>query len=351
MNPPRVLHPGQVLLVQLRRLGDVVLTTALLEDLRRAFPHTPVDFLVGDRAAPLLEHHPLIRDRLIYDRQHPIRTWRAVRRRGYDWIIDPQSSPRTAPLALFTGSPVRAGFAVRGWGWVYTHRLARAGRAVEYVSRERQRLLEMLGVRVGPVRTSLTLTTQERGAGHELLASRGIRAGAPVVGLVLSAGEPAKEWPPGHFAMLADGLAWAGIQVVLFEMPGDGEKATHASAGSRAFVRIPVPGLRDFMSALAACDVLVSADTGPAHIATALRVPRVTIFGPEPPAAWAPADDRSVIALRAETARDLGIVPKDDPRAATLTAEVTPTQVFEAVRTLLARQSGSGDGASASRSG
>jgi len=351
VKPPRVLHPGQVLLVQLRRLGDVVLTTALLEDLRRAFPHTPVDFLVGDRAAPLLEHHPLIRDRLIYDRRHPMRTWRAVRRRGYDWIVDPQSSPRTAPLALVAGSPVRAGFAVRGWGWVYTHRLSRAGRSVEYVPRERQRLLEMLGVRVGPVRTRLTLTAQERASGHELLASQGIRAGAPVIGLVLSAGESAKEWPPGHFAMLADGLAWTGIQVVLFEMPGDREKAAHASAESRAFVRIPVPGLRDFMGALAACDVLVSADTGPAHIATALRIPRVTIFGPEPPAAWAPLDDRSVMALRAETARDLGIVPKDDPRAATLTAEVTPTQVFEAVRTLLARRSSSGDGASASRSG
>ena len=351
MKPPAVSHPRQVLLVQLRRLGDVVLTTALLEDLRRAFPHTPVDFLVGDRAAPLLEHHPAIRERLIYDREHPTRTWRTVRRRGYDWIVDPQSSPRTAPLALVSGSPVRAGFAVRGWGWVYTHRLPRAGRAVEYVPRERQRLLDLLGVRVGPVRTSLTLTAQERALGRELLASHGVRGDAPAVALVLSAGESAKEWPPGHFALLADGLAWAGIQVVLFEMPGDSGKASQASQGSRALTRISVPGLRDFMGALTACDVLVSADTGPAHIATALRVPRVTIFGPEPPAAWAPPGDASVIALRAEAARDLGIVPNSDPRASLLTAEVTPTQVFEAVRTLLARRPGVGDGASASRWG
>jgi ADP-heptose:LPS heptosyltransferase len=234
---------------------------------------------------------------------------------------------------------------------VYTHRLPRAGRVVEYVPRERQRLLEMLGVPVGPARTSLALTAQERASGRELLASRGIRGDAPVVGLVLSAGESAKEWPPGHFATLAEGLAWAGIQGVLFETPGDGDKASHAFKGSRAVMRIPVPHLRDFMGALAACDVLVSADTGPAHIATALRVPRVTIFGPEPPAAWAPGDDASVIALRAATARDLGIVPKSDPRAATLTAEVTPTQVFEAVRTLLARRPGVGDGARATRSG
>lgn len=254
-------------------------------------------------------------------------------------------------MALVAGSPVRAGFAVRGWGWVYTHRLPRSGRAVEYVARERQRLLELLGVEVGPVRTTLALSAQERLAGHALLASRGIRADAPVVALVLSAGESAKEWSPTHFGTLADGLGWAGIQVVMFEMPGDHAKVSLAAQASGVFVRIPVPGLRDFMGALAACDVLVSADTGPAHVATALRVPRVTIFGPEPPAAWAPPGDPSVIALRAEAARELGIVAKSDPRAATLTSQVTPAQVFEAVRTLLARRPGFEDGASASRSG
>ena len=116
MKPLRVPHPRRILIAQLRRLGDVVLTTALLNDLRRAFPNTPVDFLVGDRAAPLLEHHPLIHERLIYDREHPMRTWRAVRARHYDWVIDPQSSPRTAPVALLSGAPVRAGFAARVWG-------------------------------------------------------------------------------------------------------------------------------------------------------------------------------------------------------------------------------------------
>lgn len=338
-------------MVQLRRLGDVVLTTALLEDLRRAFPHAAVDFLVGDRAAPLLDRHPLIRERLIYDRDHPTRTWRAVRSRRYDWIVDPQSSPRTAPLALVSGSPVRAGFAARGWGWVYTHRLPRAGRAVEYVPRERQRLLELLGVKPGPVRTSLALSAEERASGRELLAAHGVRADAPVAALVLSAGERAREWPVTHFGVLADLLASARIQVVLFEMPGDTAKVSQVAERSRRLSHVAVPSLRDFMSALVACDVLVSGDTGPAHMATALRVPRVTIFGPEPPAAWAPADDPSVIALRADRARTLGIVPKSDPRAATLTAQVTPAHVFEAVRTLLARRPGTGDGASASRSG
>jgi ADP-heptose:LPS heptosyltransferase len=269
-----------------------------------------------------------------------------IRARRYDWIIDPQSSPRTAPLALVSGSPVRAGFAVRGWGWVYTHRLPRAGRPVEYVARERQRLLEMLGVTVGAPRTSLALSAEEGAGGRRSLADHGVRAGAPTVAFVLSAGEAAKEWPPEHFAALATELAREAMQIVIFEMPGDAAKVARATAHLASVARIPVPGLRDFMSALAACDVLVSADTGPAHIATALRVPRVTIFGPEPPAAWAPLDDPFVLALRADSAREVGIVPKSDPRALRLTSEVTPSRVADAVRTVLARHRRGGDGAS-----
>jgi ADP-heptose:LPS heptosyltransferase len=285
---------------------------------------------------------------LIYDREHPTRTWRAIRARRYDWIIDPQSSPRTAPLALVSGSPVRAGFGVRGWGWVYTHRLPRAGRPVEYVARERQRLLEMLGVTVGTPRTSLALSAEERAGGRRALADRGIRAESPTVACVLSAGEAAKEWPPEQYGILATDLAREGVQVVMFEMPGDAAKVARATERADDARRIAVPALREFMSALAACDVLVSADTGPAHIATALRVPRVTIFGPEPPAAWAPADDPFVIALRADSARDVGIVPKSDPRARTVTSEVPPARVAAAVRTVLARRRRGGDGASRS---
>ncbi|MGQ0712238.1 MAG: glycosyltransferase family 9 protein [Gemmatimonadaceae bacterium] len=335
MKPPRVTQPRRILVTQLRRLGDVVLSTALLPDLRRAFPDAALDFLVGDRAAPLLEHHPLIDARLVYDRLRTLRNWTEVRARRYDWVIDPQSSPRTAPLARVSGARVRVGFGVRGWGWVYTHRLARAGRPTEYVARERQRLLELVGVPIATARTSLALAPEERAAGEAMLQRLGVVSSKPVVAMVLSAGELAKEWPPDHFAALADALDAHGVHPVVFEMPGDAAKVDRAAAQSRSLTRLATPALRDFMGALAACDALVSADTGPAHIATALGVPRVTIFGPEPPAAWAPADDPLVIPLRSESAQSLGRVTSDDPRYSSLMAAVTPADVLAAVRRLL----------------
>jgi heptosyltransferase III len=335
VKPPRIARPRRVLVVQLRRLGDVVLSTALLPDLRRVFPHARVDFLVGAGAAPLLDHHPLIDERLLYDHEHPSRTWRAVRERRYDWIIDPQSSPRTAPLALLSGAPVRSGFNVRGWGWVYTHRLPRAGRPVEYVARERQRLLESLGVIVEAPRTSLALTDAERAEGRRLLHRHDVDLSRPTVAFVLSSAERAREWPPGHFAAVADAGASQGVQSVVFEMPGDESKVAALRAASSAVISIAAPGLRDFMGALAACNVLVSGSTGPAHIATAIGVPRVTIHGPDVPSAWIPANDASVVALWSDSARARGQVRASDPRAMALTAQVQPAEVHDALQRLL----------------
>jgi ADP-heptose:LPS heptosyltransferase len=193
----------------------------------------------------------------------------------------------------------------------------------------------MLGVPVARPRTMVSVTPDERSAGLALLERHGISQGETVVGLVLSSAEEAREWPPEHFAALANALGAEGMRPVALETPGDAAKLSHAMSRSRAIVRLAVPDLREFLGALTACDVLVSGNTGPAHMATAVGVPRVTICGPEPPAAWAPADDPSVIALRASWATALGRVTPDDPRYSSITSEVEPGAVLDAVRRLV----------------
>jgi ADP-heptose:LPS heptosyltransferase len=273
--------------VQLRRLGDVLLTTPLLADLRRAFPEARIDYLVGPAAAPLVAGNADASEILVYDERHPVREIRRLRARRYDWVIDLQSNPRTAQIALLSGARLRAGWAIRGlWRLAYTHRLPRDGRAPEYVPRERQRMLELLGVPIAPARPRLHLTAAERAAGEAALAAAGIRAAAPVVGFTLGAGEPTKEWPPERWAELSRRLRARGVVPLLFEMPGEAERvaAFHAAAGDAVVVRLPE--LRRFLGALPRADVFVAGDTGPAHMATALDVPTVTLHGPTNPANW-----------------------------------------------------------------
>jgi len=280
--------PDRILVIQLRRLGDVILASGILEDLRRAFPNAQLDFLTSSLSALLLRHHPLIDELLIYDRRHPVREIRRIHRRRYDWVIDGQGSPTTARLTWASGARVRAGWGVRVWHRLYTHTVPRKGLQTVYVVRERQRFLETLGLPIGEPTTRLAVLPEERSAAEDGLRAAGVREGVPRVALVLSVSEPIREWPAERFAEVARTLAAEGKAPVLLENPDD---ATKLERFRRHAPEVPVVrtfDLRQLLATIAVCDVLVSGDTGPAHVATALGVPRVTLYGPTDPVQWNP---------------------------------------------------------------
>ena len=335
LSPARAAPPRRILLIQKGLLGDVVLTTALLDDLHHAFPAAAIDFGVGAAAAPLLQHHALVAERVIVDAAPPLRLAGEIRRRHYDWVVDVQSSPRTAILTRLSGAPVRIGWRQRVWGAAYTHPVERVLDR-EYAVRARRRLLEAGGIAVGETLPHLEITAEERAAGERAMVEAGAPAGERRVGMQLSTSERARNWPLAHFAALARLVRGAGCTPVVFDAPGDEERIAQLRALAPDVVVAP-RGLRKFLGELAACDVFVSGNTGPAHMADALGVPRVTIFGATPALAWAPARP-TVIALAGTRP------PHADRRARAraandgedYSADVLPEHVFAAVRTLLA---------------
>jgi ADP-heptose:LPS heptosyltransferase len=333
--PPGSPLPRRILVIQLRRLGDVVLTTALLDDIASAFPNAAVDFLVGAAAAPLLAGHPLIRERVVFDSARRKAMTREIRSRRYDWVVDLQGSLTTAMLARASGARVRLGWRVRGWRLWYTHAKSRKG-PIEYVVRERRRLLELAGVAVGDSLPSIHLSAVERDQGERDARSCGAPPGSPRVGILLSTREPAKDWKVDGFASVARALLADGVTPLIFQTVGDEERAERFRALAPGAVMVPPLELRRFLGVLAGTSAFVSGDTGPAHMADALGVPRVTIFGPTPSAAWSPGLSTTV-SVQGPGAR---IVRMRD-RAAMLaqghdfTGGVTPDMVLAPVRRLL----------------
>src|SRR6185312_6447268 len=165
--------PQRVLLIQLRRLGDVVLSTALLEDLRRAFPDAQLDYLVGQEAAPLVAGHPLVHERIVFDANRTLAMWREIRARRYDWVVDVQGSLRTAMLTRASGAPVRLGWRMGAW-------------------------------RLSVPR--IHLSEDERLSGERAARSAGAVPDARRVGMLLSTREPAKDWSIEEFGAAARAL-------------------------------------------------------------------------------------------------------------------------------------------------
>lgn len=334
-------RPTRILLVQLQWLGDVVLTAPLLEDLREAFPAATIDFLTGEPAATLVRGNPYLSKLWIYDRAHPVRTVRAVRSRAYDWVIDVQSSPRTAPLTLLSGARRRVGWRVRGpRRFAYTDHLSRCPRD-EYVVRQRQRFLERLGVPIRPRLPRIFLDAEECARGADALRAAAHPNGAPCVGLVLSARAAGSTWPAERYAALARRLCADGCVPIVIGTVGDEAAVSQFLAEAPGVVRADLPELRLFAAFLRALDLLVSGDTGPAHIATAVGTPTITLYGAARPAQWNPGLPTTVAVTSPQrrcNACARGIIRTAPEHTCMLEIEVE--DVYARVRTLLQETAG-----------
>lgn len=280
------------LVVQTAFLGDVVLTTPLLETLARR--HGPVDVVATPGAAPLLEPHPAVRRVIPYDKRGADRGLaglralaRRLRAERYEAAYLPHRSLRTAALAWLARIPRRVGFR-DGWPLFYTEVRARptSGHEVE-------RLLALAGPDpaggTGRVRPTLVTTVEDRAATEGFLREHGVRPGGqPFVALAPGSIWGTKRWP--YYKELAQRLAERAAIVVVGgpEDAGLAEEIVGAVAGAggrwRAVNACGALTLRQSAEVIRRAAVLVTNDSAPLHFAQAVETPTVAIFGSTVPA-------------------------------------------------------------------
>ena len=273
------------LVIQTAFLGDVVLTTPLLEAL--AARHGPVDVVTTPAAAPLLDTHPAVRRVIPYDKRGADRGLLGLRRlartlaaENYAVAYLPHRSLRTALVARLAGIPRRVGFA-GGWRPLYTDVRARPTRGHEI-----DRLLALAGVAPSNARPSLCLTAADRAATEVFLREHGI--GEPFVALAPGSIWGSKRWP--YYGELAEQLA-ARAAIVAVGGPEDaalGEQVVKAAAVGRGRWRAVnacgTLSLRQSAEVIRRARVLVTNDSAPLHLGQAVETPTVAIFGSTVPA-------------------------------------------------------------------
>ena len=150
MTPPAA--PRSILVIQLRRLGDVVLTVPALEALKKRFPDAKLDFLVESPGAEAVAGHPAIDEILTYDAEglFGALSWALrIRARRYDCVVDFLANPRTALITALSGAKVKAGPAHVARRWAYNLKLLQS-KDTCYAALEKVRWLTALGVKPDP---------------------------------------------------------------------------------------------------------------------------------------------------------------------------------------------------------
>lgn len=290
-----------LLIVRLGALGDVVHTIPAAAALRRAFPSAQIHWLVEAKHRSIVDLVTSI-DRVIALEGPPFAAWRsaipALRDMAYDAALDFQGLLKSAALTRLSGASRTIGFSTRG----LREKTARPfySDVVDceggHVVRKNLRLLRAVGVSAPddePIAFPLADVSSIalKALRDELPSDRGfalINAGAAW---------PNKRWPVERFGEVASYLRKAcGLSPVVLWGPGEASLADAVVAASSGTARVAPPTtIVDLVALCRAAALVVSGDTGPLHIATAVGAPSVSIFGPTDPMRNGPLNPLDVV--------------------------------------------------------
>ncbi len=301
------MRPGleqvrRVLLIRRKALGDCLVTLPAVRCLAEALPHAKLDLVVDRPFAPLLQRLAPFCRVLAWSRDQGGGRWyRALRREGYDLVIDWLGNPRTALWTAATGAPLRVGYDLPRRRWAYNLKVPRnrwRGHDLRGFAGEAfLDPLRVLGLEVEPWRPlgeEVVFQASDLGAGYLAWKAEARLLEDPPVALMVSATWPAKAWPARHIQELSREMRGHGVRALLIPGPGDQALLRELEGDWPAEAIAPDTSLLELADLLGGCRAFVGTDCGPRHLATALGLPTVTVFGPTDTMGWNPADPRHV---------------------------------------------------------
>lgn len=278
-------------------VGDTVMATPTLRALRAGFPSARIVGLIKPNVAPTLDGAPWFDDLILFHPQAPQRNRRMpavisrLRAERYDLAMLLPNSFRSALMAALGGVERRVGYTKGGRGFLLTDRLhyptdSRGRRIPVPIVESYLALARLLHCPVDSLACELFTTVADEEQTDLAWQRLGLAGDRPVVCLNTGgAFGPAKNWPDGHFATLADRLVnELGVRVLVLCGPSERESARAIVAGANhpdvvSLADEPVSiGLSK--ASVRRSALLITTDSGPRHFAAGFRVPVVSLFGP-----------------------------------------------------------------------
>ena len=200
----------------------------------------------------------------------------------FDLVIDMQGLFKSAMVAALTGCPNRIGYCEMREGSGLVSKAICGSHSDDHVIERYLDVARYLGADVQTIEFPLPNLDKESDSVREKLLTGGMKAKDYVV-FVPGARWETKEWPPEHYAALADKVTQGGTVVVLAGGPDEKAKAAHILELAQTKNIIDLTGqtsLRELAALIKGCKVFISGDTGPLHFAAALKKPLIAMYGP-----------------------------------------------------------------------
>jgi heptosyltransferase-2 len=289
-------------------VGDAVMSLPALSALCRLFPEAEITVAAPSGTADIFIGSNSVNNVLVQRSGNTFaaltnaRQWKRAR---FDLAVLFQNAFAAAATALLAGVPFRVGYATDRRSALLTSPLPLPAWKDErhesfyylnIVAELEQRIFGSLSVMQAEPVFDLPVSITRRQTAREMLQQTGGRAGQPVAILCPgSVNSRAKRWPAERYAELADRFIDAGMEVVLVGSPRETEVSNEVSARTtrKPIVLTGKTTVAEVVALISVADLLVTNDTGPAHIGAALGTPTLVIFGPTNPLTTYPRSVRA----------------------------------------------------------
>ena len=300
---PKSFTPERILVVKLDHLGDVLLATPVFSNLRRAYPNTELHALTGAWSRVVLEKHPDVSKVIEYNSpafcrtgqptslKQTFRLYQALRRQKYDMIVELRGDWRVVWFAFLRLTPKRLDRAALQ----VEHKLGFVRFTGTHETTRNLDVLKQAGIPIPVQTTTFSVTTEDEKWASDFLATHQIDREHPLIAIHPGSPIQLKRWLPERYAELVDWLiAQKGAQILLVGVKDEIQIITDIQARMQG-ESINIAGettLTQLASILHKCNIFIGNDSGPMHLAAAVGIHTIGLYGPGDPTRFGPVGEK-----------------------------------------------------------
>ncbi|MFH0985468.1 MAG: lipopolysaccharide heptosyltransferase II [Candidatus Omnitrophota bacterium] len=280
----------KILVIKLGAMGDLILVVPSLRMLKERFPDASITLLVDRKLAPIVSACPYLDDMILVDRKklsnilYLLKTARRVRREGFDMSVDLHNNKWTHLLAYLGGAVQRFGFARGKWGFLL-NRPDRTFEVADSPLRHQFRVLSRAGVVKFDDVLELWPKPESLEKAGEMIRTLEPKESTRIIGFIMGSSPnwPSKRWPAEQFVALAKRFFEKyDARIVLIGAPEETDlgRPFYSFGSGKVLDLIGKTALEELPAFFKQLHLVVTGDTAPLHMAAAMNVPIVALFGP-----------------------------------------------------------------------
>lgn len=283
---------ANILIVKLSAIGDVIHALPVAGALKQHFPQARITWVVEKPAYDLLTNNPHIEEIIIFDKprfktlqglcQNAPAFIQNLHSRRFDLALDLQGLFKSAAISYLSGAPRRLVYCnTREMSHLFAQKVC-GPHAKGHIVEQYLDVVRALGCHVQQAQWAIQPTIAEQQSAEAIAMQAGFSLDEPYVVFAPGANWPNKRWPADHFAAIADWLASQGYKAVIVGGPGDQElaRAIMAGAAVKPTVIVGQTTLKQLAYITSKARALIGGDTGPTHLAAAMKTPVIALMGP-----------------------------------------------------------------------